>query len=124
MNDSVKNNILFGDELTIKNREIFDASLKYSNLNEAVLNFKDGIDTIIGEVGNKVSGGQGQRIGLARAFFHERDVMVFDEATSSLDKELEHKVFDYISSNSSKYTSIIISHNPNVVDYCSNVYEL
>ena len=104
--------------------QLFDESLKYSNLNEALLTFKDGIDTIIGEVGNKVSGGQGQRIGLARAFFHKKDVMVFDEATSSLDSDLEHKVYEYIVSTKGNNTSIIITHNPNIIKLCSKSYKL
>ena len=124
MNDSIKNNILFGEKLTSSNVDLFKKSLVRSNLDEALNNFEDGIETLIGEVGGRISGGQGQRVGLARAFFHHKDVMVFDEATSSLDKALETKIFEDITSTDSQYTSIIISHNPDITKLCSKAYSL
>tara|TARA_B110000008_G_scaffold275762_1_gene313838 strand:+ start:5062 stop:6732 length:1671 start_codon:yes stop_codon:yes gene_type:complete len=124
MNDSIKNNILFGDKLVSENSNAFQNALIRSNLNETLLNFDDGIDTHIGEVGSKISGGQGQRVGLARAFFHQRDVIVFDEATSSLDEDLETKIYKDITSNSNGFTSIIITHNPNIVKLCSKTFNL
>jgi len=124
MNDTIKNNILFGEKLSSKNIDAFNDSLVRSNLDEALINFEKGLDTLIGEIGGRISGGQGQRVGLARAFFHQKDVMVFDEATSSLDKDLEAKIFKDITSNKSLNTSIIISHNPSIVELCSKSYSL
>jgi HlyD family secretion protein len=79
----------------------------------------------MGEKGLKISGGQRQRIAIARALYKESSVIVFDEATSSLDTEAENKIFDFIFKfNKKKYTVIIISHKLKNLEKCDRVYKI
>ena len=84
----------------------------------------DGIDTIIGERGVRLSGGQRQRVALARAFYHNRSVLVMDEATSSLDHETEQEITNEIENLKGKKTLIVIAHRLTTVQHCDHIYKL
>ena len=84
-------------------------------------NFDEFINTKVGERGLQLSGGQRQRIGIARALYHEPEILVFDEATSALDGITESKVMECIHSLSSK-TIIIISHRLKSVQKCDEIF--
>ena len=73
-----------------------------------------GYETIVGENAIKLSGGQRQRIGLARAFYEDREILILDEATNSLDKDKELEIMDKIMNQKEK-TIIFVSHNPNIL---------
>ena len=90
--DSLKKNIALG--LTEENisEEKISNSLKFSNLKIFSENLEKGINTVIGEKGSRISGGQKQRIGIARAIYNNPEIIIFDEATSSLDPETENKI--------------------------------
>ena len=75
----------------------------------------DGKDFVIGENGNKLSGGQRQRISLARAFYFNRELIILDEATSSLDEETESQIMNEIHALKGTKTFIIISHRPSTL---------
>ena len=84
-------------------------------------NFKDLIETnIVGELGSKLSGGQIQRIGLARSLYKEPELLILDEATNSLDKNIEKQILLTIQKLKGKFTILMISHNLNNLEFCDN----
>jgi subfamily B ATP-binding cassette protein MsbA len=107
-NDSIKNNILLGKE-DATDSEIIDA-LKIANAWEFVKDLPKGIETNIGDSGNKLSGGQKQRLSIARAVLKNPPIMILDEATSALDTESERLVQDALENMMKNRTSIIIAH--------------
>ena len=107
-NDTIKNNIAYGDENTPMEK-IIEAAIN-ANAHDFILETENGYDTIIGERGIKLSGGQRQRIAIARALLKNAPVMIFDEATSSLDSESEALIQEAIDKLIQSKTSIIIAH--------------
>ncbi|QDO94124.1 ABC transporter ATP-binding protein [Formosa sediminum] len=107
-NDTIKNNILLGKE-NATDQEIIDA-LKIANAWEFVKDLPLGIETNIGDSGNKLSGGQKQRLSIARAVLKNPPIMILDEATSALDTESERLVQDALENMMKNRTSIVIAH--------------
>jgi len=107
-NDTIKNNVLLGKE-DATDDEIIDA-LKIANAWEFVKELPLGINTNIGDSGNKLSGGQKQRISIARAVLKNPPIMILDEATSALDTESERLVQDALENMMKNRTSIVIAH--------------
>ena len=93
-------------------------------MNEYLYKLPNGLDTIIGERGIRLSGGQRQRLVLARALFHNREILVFDEITSSLDVSMENEINQLINNLKGKKTVILITHNENLIQFCDYVYKL
>ena len=85
---------------------------------------ENGIETKVGERGSRISGGQSQRVSLARAFYHERNVLILDEATSSLDYETELKIVDEIKFLKGKTTLIVIAHRLSTLKHCDKIYKI
>ncbi|WP_025125286.1 ABC transporter ATP-binding protein [Myroides odoratimimus] len=107
-NDTIKNNLKLGKEDTT-DEEIMQA-LKIANAYEFVKDLPHGIDTNIGDAGNKLSGGQKQRLSIARAVLKNPPIMILDEATSALDTESEKLVQVALDNMMQNRTSIIIAH--------------
>ncbi len=107
-NDSIKNNLLLG-QVNATDQEVEDA-LKVANAWEFVKDLPQGIDTNIGDSGNKLSGGQKQRLSIARAVLKNPPIMILDEATSALDTESERLVQDALENMMHNRTSIVIAH--------------
>ena len=124
IDDSIEANIAFGvkkndiDSIKLRN------AIKLSNLNEYISSLPDQHKTIVGENGVRLSGGQRQRIGIARALYNSPEILVLDEATSSLDGITENYVMDSIESLSKKVTSIIIAHRLSTIRECDCIYFL
>lgn len=106
-NDSIKNNVLFGLE---KNDDEIIEALKIANAWEFVKELPKGIETNIGDSGNKLSGGQKQRISIARAVLKNSPIMILDEATSALDSESEKLVQEALENMMKNRTSVVIAH--------------
>ncbi len=121
--DTLRNNIAFG----IKEDEIDESrvseALASSQLDTFVSSLEDGVNTKVGERGVRLSGGQRQRIGIARALYNNPNLLVFDEATSSLDYETENEIISTINILKNK-TIIIIAHRLNTLKHCNAIYEL
>ena len=83
-----------------------------------------GLDTLVGERGVRLSGGQRQRIGIARALYHDPGVLVLDEATSSLDTNMERGVMDAVTALQGKKTVLIVAHRLTTVERCDCLYRL
>ena len=107
-NDTIKNNIIYGKSKTTE-AEILDA-IKIANLTEFIKKLPNGLDTIVGENGVKLSGGEKQRISIARAILKNPEILILDEATASLDSESERKVHKAIDNIIKNRTVIIIAH--------------
>jgi HlyD family secretion protein len=121
---TIAENIAFGiseDEVNLG--QVNDA-LKLANLDSLVKSLKNGINTKVGERGVQLSGGQRQRIGIARALYHKAKVLVFDEATSSLDGLSEKAVMEAIHKFNGKKTIIMIAHRLKTIENCDLIFFL
>ena len=123
--DTVANNIVFGLSDKELNWDSIERSARIANLHDFVINdLSDGYNTIVGERGVRLSGGQRQRIGIARAIYHDPDVLILDEATSALDNLTESSVMQAIQSLSGEITILMIAHRLTTLKECDNIYVL
>lgn len=121
-NASVKENIAYG----LKDYPIdkIEAAAKSANAHEFIMNFENGYDTIIGERGTKISGGQRQRLSIARALLKNPPIMIFDEATSSLDNESEVLVQQAIERLMKDRTTFVIAHRLSTISNADEILVL
>jgi len=123
-NDTIRRNIAFGiPENEIDNTKVIN-SLNLAQLNETVNNFSEGLNTFVGERGVRLSGGQIQRVGIARALYHDPEFLVLDEATSALDVDTEKELMKVVLKVFDKKTIFFISHRSSVLQFCDVVYKL
>ena len=121
-NLTIKDNILIDrDDI---DPEIFDNILKQSALDEFVASLPNGLDTTIGERGIKLSGGQRQRLGIARALIRQAPILIFDEATSSLDSISESKIQRAIENSFSGRTVFVIAHRLSTIRHVDRIIVL
>ena len=118
-NDTIKNNLLLGKQ-DATDAEIIDA-LKVANAYEFVKDLPDGIETNIGDSGNKLSGGQKQRISIARAVLKNPPIMILDEATSALDTESERLVQQALENMMQNRTSVVIAHRLSTIQNADTI---
>lgn len=121
LNDSIKNNIIFSYQQKKYNNKKLQFAIKNSFLDDYINNLTENINSKIGDQGAKMSGGQRQRLGLARLFYGDYKFIILDEATSAMDKKLENKIFDNIY-KLKEVTAIIISHNFDILKRCDTIY--
>lgn len=124
VDEPIRNNIAFG----IADDEIDDERiwqvLEEAQMKEFVKSLPEGLDTAIGDRGVRLSGGQRQRLGIARALYHNPEILIFDEATSALDNETEQAVMEAINSFHGKKTMVIIAHRLNTIEKCDIIYKV
>lgn len=124
LDDSIRANIIFGQKKDEKSEENLINSIKYSQLDKLISNLPDELETIVGERGARLSGGQVQRIGIARALNNNAKLLIFDESTSALDIQTEKELINDISKLKNKKTVIMISHRLSILENCDKIYEV
>lgn len=124
LDDTIRKNVAFGiPEDKIDEERLWEV-LKEAQLDEFVRSLPEGADTGIGERGIRLSGGQRQRIGIARALYHDPEVLVLDEATSALDNDTEKAIMEAINRLHGRKTLIIIAHRLQTIEQCDMIYRV
>lgn len=121
---SIRENIAFGLPPEAVNEDKVNRAANMAHLEELLDELPHGLDTRVGERGIQLSGGQKQRIGIARALYHDADVLVLDEATSALDGITEKLIMDAIHDFSGKKTIVMIAHRLGTVRACDSIFLL
>ena len=126
INGSIKDNILFGFEIqnvSEQEEKIYNV-IKKVELEDFVKNSKNGIDTLVGDKGLDLSGGQLQRLAIARAIIKNPEILILDESTNALDESTEKQVITNLLDNKKNQTILIISHNQKLLNFCNKIYEI
>ena len=124
MDDTIKSNICFGLEEEKIDNENFNKALEQAQIAKFVNSLDEEEYTKIGNLGSRISGGQKQRIAIARALYLNPEILILDEATSSLDMENENKILSEINQIKANKTIILISHRRNTLASCDYIYQL
>lgn len=122
--DTLERNIAFGVPDHLIDQTRLSQAIKMAQLSEVVEQLPEGVKTAVGERGVLLSGGQRQRVGIARVLYHEREILVFDEATAALDTETEQLVTEATKALSGTKTIIIIAHRLSTIEHCDRIYQL
>ena len=121
MDATIKENIAYGvaiDQIDLNRLEIV---VKMAKLQNWIDELEDGVDSIVGERGVRISGGQRQRIGIARALYHNPEILILDEATSALDNNTEKRIMDDIYAMHGERTIIMIAHRLDTIRQCDRI---
>ena len=124
LDDSIKNNISLGIPNENINKGQLNKAIDAAQLNEFIKQLPKGLNTVVGERGVQISGGQMQRIGIARALYNNPEILILDEATSALDNNTEIEFIKSIDLLKSKKTIIMIAHRISSLVNCDRVYNL
>ena len=124
MDDTVKNNVAFGVDEKLIDEERVIQCLKDAEMWDYVRKNPKGLNLLVGEKGIRLSGGEKQRIGLARALYANPEILVLDEATNALDYKTESEIFKSIKKLGKKITVIIIAHKILLLDECDKIFYL
>lgn len=124
LDDSILANIALGISNNEINLKQVEKVIEQAQLNEFINTLPEGIYTNVGERGVKLSGGQSQRISIARALYHNPEILVLDEATSALDNDTEAEVMKAINQLKGKKTILIIAHRTSTLKNCDKIYKL
>lgn len=123
LNDSILNNVAFLESEIDETR--VRQCISQVNLDSWVLGLKNGLNTSVGELGNKVSGGQKQRIAIARALYKDAGILIFDEVTNNLDTESKNQMLKAIAElKKQNKTVLFITHKEDELSLCDKVYLL
>ena len=118
--ESIQNNLVpKGESIDV---ERLHKCLKVAQLEDAISGFSDGLDTRMGEAGVQLSGGQIQRLSIARALYKQADVLILDEATSALDQDTESHLMGALKQHNSDLTVIMVAHRLNTLSGCDRLY--
>ena len=122
LDNSIKKNITFGDEQNLDDNEL-EKIIEITQLKNLIRSSSKGLDTLIGDKGIKISGGEKQRIGIARALYLKKDLLIMDEATNALDESTENKIMSDIK-KIKNITIILISHKKSSLSFCEKIFKL
>ena len=124
LDDTIKANIAFGVLNNEINQEYLSSAIELAQLKEFIDTLPEKENTIVGDRGTRLSSGQRQRIGIARALYYRPKILIFDEPTSALDFENEKKIMKDLYSLGGKLTIIIISHRYTALEGCKKILNL
>ena len=124
LNGTIRDNVAFGQTSDQQDETKIWEALEDAQLADHVRSLPDGLNTNIGEAGVRFSGGQRQRLGIARALYLDPQILILDEATSSLDQETEAELMAAIHQLKKKKTLIMITHRLNTVNQCDEIYHM
>jgi ABC-type multidrug transport system fused ATPase/permease subunit len=122
IDDTIKKNIAFGLREEDIDDNLIKQAVEKAGLSEFLNELANGLETIVGEKGIMLSGGQQQRIGIARALYRDPEILILDEATSSLDQATEKKIMKSVQFLKRKKTLIIITHRLSTVENCDKIF--
>jgi subfamily B ATP-binding cassette protein MsbA len=124
-NDSIAANVAYGafDENGIDRNRVMKA-LEAANLSALISELPEGIDSMVGDNGNRLSGGQRQRLAIARAIYKDAPILILDEATSALDSESERQVQDALERLMAGRTTLVIAHRLSTIEHASRIVVL
>lgn len=124
VDDTIRANIAFGVDVDdIDDARVWQV-LEEAQLADFVRNLPNGINTVIGERGVRISGGQRQRVGIARALYHDPEILILDEATSALDNDTEAAIMEAIENFHGRKTMLIIAHRLKTIENCDIIYKV
>ena len=121
---SIKENIAFGVEEDKIDEDRVWQVLEQAQMKEFVMEQPEGLNSQIGERGVRISGGQRQRLGIARALYHDPELLIFDEATSALDNDTETAIMEAVDKLHGQKTLVIIAHRLRTIENCDIIYEV
>ncbi len=124
LDDTIKNNIAFGQDEQKIDVKFMKNIIEIVELEKLINQTGNGIETVIGEKGVKLSGGQIQRIGIARALYAKPSLLILDEATNAIDDLTEKKIISNLDTIKRKFTSIIVAHRKSSLILCDKIYEI
>jgi len=122
IDDTIRKNIAFGLLENNIDNDLVKQAVEKASLKRFIDSLPNGLETIVGEKGIRLSGGQQQRIGIARALYRDPEILILDEATSSVDQKTEKKIMDCIRLLKRKKTLIIITHRLITVKNCDKIF--
>ena len=123
-NETLLENIIFSKDEKKIDHKLLNEIIEKCQLNEFINSLPKGINSKVGELGNRLSGGQKQRIGIARSLYRNSSLLILDESTNSLDKNTEDKIIDIIFNLKNKVTVILISHDLNIIKKCDKIINI
>ena len=124
LDDTIKNNIALGEKENEINYDRLNLSLEISQLKKVIKNLDNGVDSFIGERGIRLSGGQIQRIGIARALYQKSEILILDESTNALDEKTESEFLQFIHELKKSITVIFVTHKKNTLKDVDAIYEI
>ena len=124
LDGSLKENITLEDDISKIDIEKLNNAINKSNLKSFVDSSDNGLDTTVGENGIKISGGQRQRLGIARALYSNKNFLILDESTNALDEKTKRKIIEELYSLKDYFTIIFVDHNEDYYSRCDKIFEL